>query len=255
MDAYADDELAALYDLFFAADDADLLMHEQFARRGAGPSLDLGAGSGRLALHLARAGLDVVALDRSPAMLARLRGALDERTAPRVRVIEGDMRAFDLGGRFDVIHCAANTFQHLLTTEDQLAALRRVAAHLTPGGVFVARVRALASVDWHAEPSVLRLRAVRTDPETGDTVSRFESWSASLNEQVTAATWIFDRVDAHGNVRRRSFDVTLRLTGQHELRLLLERAGLRLLHIYGDVDLSPFDDASDSMVFVAGLEG
>jgi hypothetical protein len=72
---------------------------------------------------------------------------------------------------------------------------------------------------------------------------------------LTSATWIFDRVNPQGQMRRRSFEVTLRLTGQQELRLLLERAGMRLHHLYGDFDLSPFDASSDSMIFVAGLEG
>ena len=252
--AYADDELAALYDLFFSDYAEDLMMHEQFARRGDTASLELGAGAGRLALHLSRAGIDVVAIDSSPAMLRLLQSKLDAEPQPRVRIVEADMRSFDLGQRFDVIHCAANTFQHLLTTDDQIAALCCIAAHLTPGGVFVAKVRAPAGIDWSMEQTALRLRATRVDPATGDTVMRLESWSISPNDMWTAATWVFDRVDALGAVRRRSFEVTLRYTGRDELRLLLARAGLRLLHLYGGFDLSPFDPDSDSMVFVAGLE-
>ena len=56
-------------------------------------------------------------------------------------------------------------------------------------------------------------------------------------------------------MRRRIIDVTLRLTGRFEMELLLRRAGLRLDALYGDADLSPFDDGSDTMVIVAEREG
>ncbi|MHB8685284.1 MAG: class I SAM-dependent methyltransferase, partial [Dehalococcoidia bacterium] len=114
-DIYATQELAALYDVVWGDLSDDLQMYEQFARRGELPSLELGAGSGRVALHLARAGLDVVGIDASLAMLARAEAALDPATAPHVRLVEADMRDFDLGGeKFDLVYCAANTFQHLL---------------------------------------------------------------------------------------------------------------------------------------------
>jgi SAM-dependent methyltransferase len=248
---YADDELAALYDLFFADIDDDVAMYEQFARRGATPSLELGIGSGRVGLRLARAGLDVVGLDTSPSMLARLRSSLDDDTARRVRIVEADIRAFDLGERFDLIFCAANSFQHLLTTVDQVAALTCIAKHLAPGGLFVARVMSPSAVDWSVEDRPLELRRTLTDPATGDRVMRFTALAASPGTMTTTATWIFDRVADDGAVRRRTFDVTLRYMTCPEWELVLERAALRLAHLYGDHDLSPYSDDSDTMIIVA----
>jgi len=79
-DEYADDELAALYDLEHDSVDGDLDLYTQFARRGEPPSLELGVGSGRVALHLARQGLPVVGIDSSLRMLARLEAKLDPET-------------------------------------------------------------------------------------------------------------------------------------------------------------------------------
>ena len=255
LDAYADDEAAALYDLVYERYDDDLSLYEEFARRGETPALELGAGSGRVALHLARAGFDIVALDSSRHMLARLEAALDDATRRRVRVVEADMRDFDLGETFDLVYCALDTFEHLLTTDDQLATLRCVARHLSPGGIFVAELRSLTAVDWSDEPSALRLEWLRPDAAARGTVAKLSSVEVSRSRQLTTSTLIFDRTGPDGVVHRRTLEVTLRATGRFEMELLLARAGLRLESIYGGTDLSPFTDASDTMVIVARLEG
>lgn len=252
---YGDDEAAALYDLSFSAHAEDLLMHTEFARRGDTPSLELGAGTGRLALHLGRAGLRVVALDRSPAMLRRLERALDDELRARVRVVEADMRSFDLGEQFDVIHCVANTFQHLLTTADQVAALRCVAKHLAPGGTFVAGLASVSSVDWGAADGALRLRETFTDPESGERVMRFDAARAFANELRVERTFVYDRIAGDGSVRRRSDEVSVRYLTPSELRLLLSEAGLRVSQLYGGHDLSPFDEDSERMIVVAEHAG
>ncbi len=256
LEAYADDELATLYDLVYADYDEDLTLYEEFARRGELASLELGVGSGRVALHLARQGLSVVGLDSSLRMLARLEAALDPSIASRVRLVEGDMRDFDLGGeRFDLIYCALETFEHLLTTEDQVAALRCVRHHLAKGGAFVTEMRALTAVDWSAEASPLAAEWTRVDPRTGEQVTKMRSARAAASTQTTTDLLIFDRVTAEGAIRRRTFEVTLRATGRYEMELALREAGLRLSALYGDAALSPFDDHSDRMVVVAEVEG
>jgi SAM-dependent methyltransferase len=253
---YGDNELAALYDLFHFDYTDDVAMFEQFARRGATASLELGAGSGRVALRLAAAGLDVVALDNAAPMLGRRRARRAAAAAARVRVVEADMRHFDLGERFDLVLCAANSFQHLLTRDDQLAALACVRRHLGEGGVFVATLKAPAGNDWNDPGNALRLRATRIDPATGDTVTHLEAAAAHANEWRTSVTWIFDRTPAGGGpVRRRSFETSLRIFGKPEIELLLRAAGLRLAHLYGGFDLSPFTYDSDTMIVVAQAEG
>jgi SAM-dependent methyltransferase len=256
VEAYADDELAALYDLVYADYDDDLALYEGFARRGELATLELGVGSGRVALHLARQGLAVVGLDSSLRMLARLEAALDPATASRVRLVEADMRDFDLGGeRFDLIYCALDTFEHLLTTEDQMATLRCVRKHLAKGGVFVTEMRMLTAVDWSAEPSPLVAEWTRPDPQTGEMVTKMRGARASRSTQTTTDLLIFDRVAADGTVRRRTFEVRLRVSGRYEMELALKAVGLRLNALYGDVGLSPFDDDSDRMIIVAEVEG
>jgi SAM-dependent methyltransferase len=254
LDPYADDELAALYDLSFGDSDYDIAMYENFARRGDTPSLELGIGTGRVALRLARAGLDIVGIDASRAMLARLRSALDGDPAlsKRVRFVEADMREFALGERFDLVFCVGNTFQHLLTTSDQIAALRCAAAHLTPGGVFVAKIDSPAAIDWNAGDASLKLEARSVDPGSGETLMRFSARRPIPAIMHVEHTLLYDRVAEDGSIRRRIVDFTFKYTAPDEMRLVMAAAGMRLLHVYGDHDLSPFTNDSDSMIVVGG---
>ncbi len=248
---YADDEAAALYDLQYDGYENDLGLYEQFARRGDTPSLELCVGSGRVALHLARCGLSVVGVDASPQMLGRMDAKLDPATAGYVRAIEADMRDLDLGERFDLVYCALGSFALLLTTADQIAALRSVERHLAPGGVYVMQLRSPVHTDWSIEPTPLVIEWLRRDPATGEMVQKMSSLRVSRERQSELHTIIFDRIAHDGVVRRRTLEVTLRLTALPELELLLERSGLRLAHVYGDVDLSPYTDDSDTMVIIA----
>lgn len=255
LDPYADDELAELYDLDHAGYDDDLALYEQFARRAGTPVLELGVGSGRVARYVAAHGHRVVGIDSSPAMLRRLAASLDGELEPRLRLVEADMRNFVLGERFELIYCALNTFEHLLSSEDQLAVLRCVATHLGPGGAFVFQIRALTSIDWTEPRSPVQLQWVRPHPASGDMIAKLSSSSVAAARQLVTDTLIFDRTAPGGAIRRRMLEVTLRLTGRFEIELVLRQAGLRLAALYGDCDLSPFDDGSDTMIVVAELEG
>jgi precorrin-6B methylase 2 len=255
-DVYGDAELAALYDLVYGDYDDDLAMYEQFASRGELASLEMAAGSGRVGLHLARSGKKVVGIDSSLAMLSRFEAALDDKTAPNVRLVEADMRDFSLGEKFDLVFCAFDSFEQMLSNEHAVAALRCAERHMAKGGVFVTELRTLRSVDWAPpEQAPLAYEWTRTDAATGERITKLSSMRASPADQTTTTTLIFDRLAADGTVRRRTFDVTLRVFGRQEFELLLAQAGLRLTQIYGDYDLSPLSDDSDTMIVVASREG
>ncbi len=254
-DPYGDDDAAALYDLVWGGPSDDVAMYEQFARRGELPSLELGVGTGRVALPLARAGLEVVGIDAAAPMLKRIEASLDPETSKRLRLVEADMRNFNLSPQtFDLIYCAGNSFQHLLTTDDQLAALRCVAKHLAHGGIFVMQVRALHAIDWAVDRTPLYLRWVHDIPDRADRLMRFDSTTTSPSAQTATTTHFFDRVAADGSVHRRVVEYTLRYTGLPELGALFNAAGLQVAHVYGDTELSPYDDSGDTMIVVAAAK-
>ena len=252
-DSYA--PVAGIYDLAYGDYEDDIDFYENLAGAVEGPLLELGVGTARVALPLAQAGNEVVGLDSSPAMLAIARQKLAASNRKvKLELVEGDMTAFDLKRRFGMVFVAADTFQHLLTTEQQLACIKCASLHLEPGGLFAISVRSPASVEWQdgGMPTPLLLDWTRTEAN-GDLVMKFVTGEADAARMVRKQTYIYDRVSG-GSVHRDVFVAELRYSTQAEIELLLQQAGLRVTHVYGDYDLTPVG-IGDNLIFVARAEG
>ncbi len=154
------DRLAVVWhDLECGGYGEDLPLWRELARTHDGPILDVGAGTGRVALDLARAGHTVVALDREPALLR----ALDERAAGLpVQTVRADARDFDLGRRFGLVLAPMQTVQLLGGPAGRARFLACARAHLAPGGLLaVALADALESFDAeHDQPPLPDMRDI-----------------------------------------------------------------------------------------------
>jgi SAM-dependent methyltransferase len=253
-DPYA--SIADLYDFAYEDFGEDVQFYENLARSAGGPLLELGVGSGRVALPLARAGLNVVGIDTSASMLARARLNLEasDSMTGSLELLQADMTRFDLGRRFGMVFIAASTFQHLLSSEEQVACLRCVARHLQSNGVFAMSLRSPTSVSWDANDwAPLLLHWTRTHPETGEVVIKLCAEQPDPSRMVRRLTYIYDRVASDGSVKRCVFVTELRHSTEAEIRLLLQQVGLRVTHVYGDYDLLPAG-FGDNLVFVARVE-
>jgi SAM-dependent methyltransferase len=124
--------VAIWHDVECGAYGADLPLWEELAAASGGPVLDLGCGTGRVALHLARRGHEVTGLDREPELVAELNRRAGELPA---RALVGDARVFELGERGFALALAPMQLVQLLDDAGERAAfLARVATHLRPGG-------------------------------------------------------------------------------------------------------------------------
>jgi ubiquinone/menaquinone biosynthesis C-methylase UbiE len=139
---------------------------------GPGPALELGVGTGRIALPLASRGVSVTGIDASEAMLERLRSKIVDE---RVDAVIATMQAFALPDRFTLAYCVSNTFLQLTTRRDQQACLDRVAGHLRPGGAFVVDawvanpsrfIRNQVVAIWHMDQDSVHLEVSRLNPVT-----------------------------------------------------------------------------------------
>lgn len=111
----------------------DLPLWSQLAHEAAGPVLELGAGTGRVALHLAAEGFEVTAVERVPELLSALEARARERELS-VDAVEADVRDLSLDRRFALICAPMQLAQVLGGAEGRTAMLRGIAAHLAPGG-------------------------------------------------------------------------------------------------------------------------
>lgn len=250
-DPYA--QLAEFYDLENAHLTDDLPFWLALAAEHGGPVLELGCGTGRVTQQLARAGFAVTGVDASPAMLTRARQRLAAlpRTAAPVTLLEGDFLTIPLPDpHFALALLPYNTFMHLLTTDAQLAALRRIHAALHPGGGLAFDIANPIEVFASASPHPT-LERVFTDAE-GQTVQQFAHQFLQRVEQRNTILWQYDVISPIGAVRRVLVETVFRLTFPAELRLLLTTAGFTVNHLLGDFDFdTPLEESSPRMVVVA----
>lgn len=229
----------------------DLAFWTAAADRLGSPVLDLGAAAGRVALALARAGHRVVAVDRSPAMLAELRRRRDaEPAAVRARVAteRADLRTLDLGRRFPLVLVAMNTLQVLVEPADRVRALRAIARHVAPGGELLFDVALPDPEEIEASMGIERGGARHRDPESGAELVHtawYDSWDAG-----TSTLEFTLRIRARGagpeNEVRRHHRV--HLYGPEELEGLLAGAGLERVAVLGDWDGTPLGQWSERQI-------
>jgi SAM-dependent methyltransferase len=151
---------------------------------------------------------------------------------------------------FGLIICPFNTFMHLLAAAEQLALLACARRHLTPGGVLALDLTNPAPA--YADPNEsLTLERTFRDDEADLTVQQFSTIQLDRTAQVAHIVWQYDAIAADGAVRRTLAPLELRYTFPAEMSLLLDRAGFRLAHLYGDYDEGPLTDESERMIVVA----
>lgn len=242
-----------LYDLMHAdyTDDVSFLEDLTASLGDDQLALELGCGTGRLLMPLLAAGARVVGLDRNSTMLdgARQRVAA---YGDRARLVEGDMRHFNLGDHFDLALIGLNTFMHLLTTHEQLDCLESIWRHLRPGGWLVLDLANPHAVTRETLTSVLQHRFSKpAETDAGMLVTLWSSTVLSPATQLTHTTLFFDEMDtATGIVRRSISEVLLRLIYRFELELLLARTGFAVKYLYGDYESAPYDDDSERLICV-----
>jgi SAM-dependent methyltransferase len=231
--------------------------YRELARRrlgGPGRILELGCGSGRITVPLARDGHQVVAMDRSQPMLDRLRArvaALPAAAAARITPALGDLRSFEVPGElpgFPLVIAAFNVLEHLYTRGEVDACLRRVAAHLAPGGAFVFDVQ-LPDLAWLLrDPGKRWARTRFTDPTTQRPMLYSTNHDYDPISQIALIRLFYDPADGAGPGR--VVQLSQRKFFPAELEALVSHAGMRVIERFGDFSFGPLGPAAESQVLV-----
>jgi SAM-dependent methyltransferase len=170
-------EDAAYYTKTYARRSYDVAFYLRLARAIGGPVLEYGIGNGRVAIPIARSGIEVVGVDLSKPMLQSLERRLEDEppaVRARVRAVQGDMREVDLRRRFPLIIAPFNTILHLYRRIELEQFLSRVKRHLLPGGRFVFDYSTPQAADLCRDPRRRYAAPRLRHPRTGKLVSYFE---------------------------------------------------------------------------------
>jgi SAM-dependent methyltransferase len=241
--------LAVFYDAVYAFRTQDVAFYVAMAQEGSGPILEVGCGTGRMALPLAETGREIHGLDASPSMLKILRGKLAGRPELGLHLHEGDMRAFDLGKKFAQVFVPFRAFLHNDTIDDQLAALRSFHRHLLPDGRLILDVFAPSYRIMSNDKAQVAVPAHHLPDGRIITVMDYATY-AHKDQRVDVERHI-DTVYLDGTLRRAIEHFHLRYIFRYEMELLLRQSGFHVETVYGDFDRRPYDYHSGEMIFVA----
>jgi SAM-dependent methyltransferase len=236
---------AEFYDLDLEGVEDDVAMYRELTTRHGGAVLELGCGTGRVAVPLAEAGLDVTGVDLSAGMLAVAKKRAGKST---LKCVEGDMRAVRLRRTFGSVLIPFGGLQHMETPVDVVAAMLTVAAHLDEDGMAIVDIEAPHPEDLEPGPQPLVMHWTR--PWRGGQVSKLVAVEGRPSEGIRAVTFHYDVQPRTGGLRRVSHDFVLRVITAGELELAGRLAGLEMVAAYGDYELSPVSDGDDRFVAV-----
>jgi ubiquinone/menaquinone biosynthesis C-methylase UbiE len=215
-----------------------------------GPVLELGCGTGRVSLPLARAGVNLVGIDRSAPMLDRARRRFTKsptrQFAKSLCFVRGDIRALPFGaGAFPMVLAPYGILQSLIRPRDLTATLASVARVLAGGGTF--GIDLVPDVPkWREYENRVQLRG----RAGGAQLTLIESVRQDPKRHLT--TFEQKYVERRGErTREHRFDLTFRTLSVRQMTGQLERAGFRVESVLGDYRGRPWDDRADVWIILA----
>jgi SAM-dependent methyltransferase len=248
---------AKYYDGAYAVktDLVDLPFYVDLAKKVGGPVLEIGCGTGRVLIPIARQGIEIHGVDNSLPMLGVLKAHLKQESRDvrrNVQLHRGDMRQFRLKREYPLVIMPFRPLQHMRTVEDQVRALTSAAFHLNRNGIFAFDVffpkfelipggigEEMLELEWRdsAEPSRVIRRYFRKD-------------SVDKINQIFTATFFFRTYQGGKLVKEETEPLVMSYYTYQHLRAQFLLAGLEPYEEYGSFDQTPLDNSAEQMVFL-----
>jgi SAM-dependent methyltransferase len=247
---------AKYYDGAYAAknDLLDLPFYLDLATRSGGPVLELGCGTGRVSIPIARAGIAVHGVDRSRHMLGILKQRLQEESPEvrrRVALRLADMRRLRTPNKYPLVIIPFRPMQHMQTLEDQLGALATAASHLDKGGTLAFDVF-FPKFDLLEKGLAEEMREMEWAVDSGRRriVRYFRKDAVDKINQIFRFTFIFRTYEDEKLLCEESEPLSLSYYTYPHLQALFRLAGLQVVEQYGSFARTPLDNQAKEMIFL-----
>jgi len=225
--------------------------------------LELGCGTGRVALILAKEGFNVTGLDLSNEMLDVFKQKLEklekiddniDNIKDKIELIHGNMADFNLNKKFDLIIAPFRAFQCLTDEKDIENSLNCIKNHLTDNGIFIINV-------FNTDPNrmnenwcyPLKIQWERLDENTGNYVIKKDSGDKiDLQNRIIYVTFVYEVKDKSGNISVLEDKLKLKYYYENDLTEIIENAGLKIKEKFGWYDKTSVEETKRELIFVCG---
>ena len=217
--------------------------------------LELGCGTGRITLTLAKEGFNITGLDLSNEMLDVFRqklDKLDDNAKKKVELIHGSMADFNLNKKFDLIIAPFRAFQCLTDDKDIDNSISCIKNHLTDNGIFIINVfnpdPGRMNENWcHPE----RVQWEHSDENTGNYVIRkYSQDKIDFQNRIIYVTFIYEVKDKNGNISQIVDKLKLKYYFENQLQDIVEKAGLKIKETFGWYDKTSIEEAKRELIFI-----
>jgi SAM-dependent methyltransferase len=223
----------------------DIEFWRRLADEAAGPVLELGCGTGRVLVPLARAGVSVVGVDRSAPMLDRARRRIRRARGIRAALVRADIRQLPFAERFSLVIAPYGILQSLTRDRDLERALEAVARVTRPGG----------RLGLDLVPDLTRWKEYRRRVTLRGTIGDAEiALVESVRQDRRRGLTLFDEeyIERRRRTRRvHRFSLTFRTVSVKQMTRRIERVGFRVDAVYGDYSGRPWDARAETWLILA----
>jgi len=236
----------AIYEAEYSNIKDDMKLFRHFAEQYGAPILELGSGTGRISLDLAKEGYNVVGLEIDAKMINHANKSALERSIANASFVQGDMTDYNLHQEFPLLILPRNTLLVLNDERLQKEATRQSFLHTKPGGRFIIDI-------FSPSESILRkghssgFITKFTHPETGEEVQKYHTTEINPNQHIQSLHIYCDKSGMVVMVN----PIHLRYLFKNQLTQMLKDSGFKIEHLFGDRNMTPFNDPSPFITVVA----
>jgi len=237
-----------VYDFQYKSYEEDIPFWLDISRQNPGVNLELGCGTGRVAMKLAQTGLEMVGIDNDLWMLRYLKNKIEMKGLQNLKILQSDMTGFNLHVMPGSIFIPCNTFS-TLTAQQRKLTLACVFHHLHEGGLFSASLPNPLFLQGLPKNSSLQFEETFFHPVDHDPVEVSSGWSRGAAKFTIH--WRYDRLQSDGRVTRYEFSVHHSLDSSEIHLHELKSTGFRSIEFFGGFDRSAYTRDAEYLIIIA----